>query len=179
LRNSTRAYPAISALRPISDMALCRDKCSVVPQAAVSSCSKIASYSNTWSALASSEVGTVRPSALAVFGLRTSSNSLSWRTGRSAGFSPLRMRPRDDRGRRQALFQIKQKRTKEMSSDLRVPTRAGGRVQPIHSRAQSRPYCVPPICLHHSRRDTLYFLRLKTETLQSTGSPPRDAQTPP
>jgi hypothetical protein len=37
--------------------------------------------------------GAVRPSALAVLRLITKSNFVGWTTGRSAGVSPLRMRP--------------------------------------------------------------------------------------
>jgi hypothetical protein len=44
-------------------------------------------------AVASSIGGTERPSALAVLRLMTSSNFLGCSTGKSAGFSPLRMRP--------------------------------------------------------------------------------------
>src|SRR5262245_33094179 len=50
-------------------------------------------HSITSSASASSRSGTVRPSALAAFKLITSSNLVDCITGRSAGFSPLRMRP--------------------------------------------------------------------------------------
>ena len=50
-------------------------------------------HSITSSALASSEVGTVRPSIRAVWALMTSSNLLDCTTGRSAGFAPLRTRP--------------------------------------------------------------------------------------
>jgi hypothetical protein len=46
----------------------------------------------TSSAVASSVSGMVRPSALAVFMLMTSSNLVGNMTGRSAGFSPLRIR---------------------------------------------------------------------------------------
>jgi hypothetical protein len=46
------------------------------------------SYSITSSAMASSDGGTVRPSALAVLRLITSSNLVGCCTGRSAGFSP-------------------------------------------------------------------------------------------
>src|SRR5262245_13365874 len=46
-------------------------------------------YSITWSALARSVGGTVRPSALAVLRLITNSNLVGCRTGRSAGFAPL------------------------------------------------------------------------------------------
>jgi hypothetical protein len=50
-------------------------------------------HSITSSARASSVGGTVRPSALAVWWLMTSSNLLACTTGRSAGLAPLRMRP--------------------------------------------------------------------------------------
>ena len=49
-------------------------------------------YSITSSARASSEGGTVRPSALAVLRFITSSYLVGACTGRSLGFSPLRMR---------------------------------------------------------------------------------------
>src|SRR5262245_8521347 len=51
------------------------------------------SHSITSSARPSSGSGTVRPSALAVFILMVSWNFVTCWTGRSAGFSPLRMRP--------------------------------------------------------------------------------------
>ena len=50
-------------------------------------------HSITSSARASSVGGTSRPSALAVFRLMISSTLVDCWTGRSAGFSPLRMRP--------------------------------------------------------------------------------------
>jgi len=50
-------------------------------------------YSITSSARASSVGGIVRPSAFAVFRLITNSNLVDRITGRSPGFSPLRMRP--------------------------------------------------------------------------------------
>jgi hypothetical protein len=50
------------------------------------------SHSITSSARASTDGGTSRPSALAVLRLMTSSNLVGACTGRSAGFSPLRMR---------------------------------------------------------------------------------------
>src|SRR5262245_8846075 len=50
-------------------------------------------HSITSSARASSVGGTSRPSALAVLRLMINSNLVGWVTGRSAGFSPLRMRP--------------------------------------------------------------------------------------
>src|SRR5262249_6221816 len=51
-----------------------------------------AGHSITWSARASRLSGTVRPRALAVLRLITSSYLVGACTGRSAGFSPLRMR---------------------------------------------------------------------------------------
>src|SRR6516165_4846871 len=51
-----------------------------------------AAHSITSSAVASSDGGTVSPSALAVLRLITSSNLVGACTGRSAGFSPLSMR---------------------------------------------------------------------------------------
>src|SRR5262249_8321938 len=48
-------------------------------------------YSITWSARASSDGGIVRPRALAVLRLITSSNLVGCSTGRSAGFAPLRI----------------------------------------------------------------------------------------
>ena len=50
-------------------------------------------HSITSSASATRFPGTSRPSALAVLRLMTSSNLVGCITGRSAGFSPLRMRP--------------------------------------------------------------------------------------
>jgi 2-hydroxycyclohexanecarboxyl-CoA dehydrogenase len=49
-------------------------------------------YSITSSAVASSDSGTVSPSALAVLRLMTSANFVGSWIGRSAGLSPLRMR---------------------------------------------------------------------------------------
>ena len=50
-------------------------------------------YSITSSARASTVAGISRPSDLAAFRLMTNSNLVGRITGRSAGFSPLRMRP--------------------------------------------------------------------------------------
>ena len=50
-------------------------------------------YSITSSAVASSDCGTVRQSALAVLRLRTRSNFVGCWTGRSAGLAPLRIWP--------------------------------------------------------------------------------------
>jgi hypothetical protein len=54
---------------------------------------QIDSYSITSSANICIEIGTSIPSALAVFMLMISSNLVGCITGRSAGFSPLRIRP--------------------------------------------------------------------------------------
>jgi len=54
-------------------------------------CARLHSYSITSSARASSVGGTVRPSAFAVLRLMTISNFVGACTGRSAGFSPLRI----------------------------------------------------------------------------------------
>jgi hypothetical protein len=53
----------------------------------------VPAYSITSSARARSACGTVRPSALAVLRLMTSSNLVGCWTGRSAGFAPLRIFP--------------------------------------------------------------------------------------
>src|SRR6476646_9512954 len=50
-------------------------------------------HSITSSAMASSPGGKLRPNALMVLRLITNSNLIDWMTGRSAGFSPLRIRP--------------------------------------------------------------------------------------
>jgi hypothetical protein len=50
-------------------------------------------YSITSSAAFNRPSGTLRPSALAVLRLMTSSNFVPCTTGKSAGFSPLRIRP--------------------------------------------------------------------------------------
>src|SRR6516164_8423824 len=58
------------------------------PEAAIRLC-----YSITSSARARIEGGTVRPSAVAVLRLTTSSKVVGCWTGRSAGLAPLRIRP--------------------------------------------------------------------------------------
>src|SRR5260370_1182840 len=61
---------------------------------AAQECDEVASpHSITSSAMASSPGGNVRPNALAVLRLITNSNLIDCMTGRSAGFSPLRIRP--------------------------------------------------------------------------------------
>jgi hypothetical protein len=53
----------------------------------------MATHSITSSAIAITPGGMVRPSALAVLRLITSSNLVGWITGKSPAFLPLRMRP--------------------------------------------------------------------------------------
>ena len=55
--------------------------------------SNLAAYSITSVACASNVAGTVRPSDFAVLRLMTRSNMVGCKTGRSAGFSPLSIRP--------------------------------------------------------------------------------------
>jgi hypothetical protein len=55
-------------------------------------CSKTGCYSITSSAVASNDCGMFRPSTVAVLRLITSSYLVGACTGRSASFSPLRMR---------------------------------------------------------------------------------------
>jgi hypothetical protein len=83
----------MSALPPKADMD--QQGCDVrfVPKAVVSRCSKRRCYSTTSSARPSSEIGRVMPSALAVLRLRTNSTFVDCWTGKSAGFSPFRIRP--------------------------------------------------------------------------------------
>src|SRR5262249_38474921 len=75
-----------SALHPKADM------CGALAHVCFGPKADIAAYSISSLARARSELGTVRPSALAVFRLITKSNFVAACTGRSAGFSPLRMR---------------------------------------------------------------------------------------
>src|SRR6516164_1306785 len=63
-----------------------------VPKADILHCGKERRYSITSSARPSSDAGTLMPRAFAVLRLITSSYLVGACTGRSAGFSPLRMR---------------------------------------------------------------------------------------
>jgi hypothetical protein len=65
----------------------------VVPIASERTAAKRRRYSTTSSAAMSRVCGSARPSAFAVLTLITSSNLVGCRTGRSAGLSPLRIRP--------------------------------------------------------------------------------------
>ena len=81
----------MSALPPIADIK--RTGCDVrfVPLA-TNAPQQMMRYSITSSAIASTPDGIARPSVLAVLRLITNSNLVGCMTGRSAGFSPLRMR---------------------------------------------------------------------------------------
>jgi len=85
----------MSALPPKADIRVRRSDVRYVPKADMAP-----GHSITSSARESMDAGTVRPSALAVFRLITSSFFVGACTGRSAGFSPLRTR-RCDRGHTQ------------------------------------------------------------------------------
>jgi hypothetical protein len=76
----------MSALHPIADM------CSALAHVCFGPKADIPIHSITSSARASTAGGTVRPSALAVLRLIARSYLVGVCTGRSAGFSPLRMR---------------------------------------------------------------------------------------
>ena len=99
LRNAATscAYAAGDALlrNPITGIAGCCARAAsghaAAPPSSVMNSRR--SHSITSSARASSVGGTSRPSAFAVLRLMTSSNLVDCCTGRSAGFSPLRIRP--------------------------------------------------------------------------------------
>src|SRR6476646_10058061 len=76
----------ISALAPKADMARRGRHVCFVPKADI-----LVPYSITSSARASTEGGTVRPSALAVLRLIINSNLVGCSTGRSEGLVPLRI----------------------------------------------------------------------------------------
>ena len=80
------AQKVMSALPPKADMCSATSDVRLVPIA------DIGCYSITSSARASTDAGTVRPSALAVLRLMTSSYLVGACTGMSAGLSPLRIR---------------------------------------------------------------------------------------
>src|SRR5262249_1611987 len=80
------AYLALSALPPKADM------CGALADVRFGPKADIRVYSITSSARVSRVGGTLSSSALAVLRLITSSNFVGSCTGRSAGFSPLRMR---------------------------------------------------------------------------------------
>ena len=73
------------------DLALSRH--AITAAGALGTIKTCARYSITLFAIASSDDGIVRPIAFAAFRLIANSNLVAIRTGRSAGFSPLRIRP--------------------------------------------------------------------------------------
>ena len=83
--NDVRIYPESGHVQRTRRCPLCANSCQMRR-------SKQHLYSITSSARASSAGGTSRPSAFAVVRLMTRSNLVGACTGRSAGFSPLRMR---------------------------------------------------------------------------------------
>src|SRR5262249_36559018 len=87
-RESGHPQTVMSALPPKADMCSASGYVRFGPEADIA-----ATYSITSSAAFNRPNGTVRPSVLAVFRLMTKSNLLGCKTGRSAGFSPLRIRP--------------------------------------------------------------------------------------
>jgi len=89
-KGSRRAH--VSGSPQLADINASRQHFRIVPKPAVSKRSKQRSYSITSSAMASSPDDTSRPSALAVLRLIISWYFVGFCTGRSAGFSPLRMR---------------------------------------------------------------------------------------
>src|SRR5207253_3357420 len=82
---SPRCYRVAHAARLGTDTEIC-------DTVRLMHCSKSQRYSITLSAMASSDAGTSKPSALAVLRLMTSSYLVGACTERSAGFAPLRMR---------------------------------------------------------------------------------------
>src|SRR6516225_2332969 len=90
-RTSAHVRP-MSALPPKADMGTQPRNVCFVPKADKVHCSKIVRYSITSSARAISDCGTVSPSAFAVLRLIINSYFVGACTGRSAGFSPLRIR---------------------------------------------------------------------------------------
>jgi hypothetical protein len=67
--------------------------CPLSANSGLMNCSKQHLYSITSSARPISVLGTLMPNAFAVLRLMSSSTFVTCWTGRSAGFSPLRMRP--------------------------------------------------------------------------------------
>src|SRR5262249_12612816 len=88
-RESRHPQTVMSALPPEADMCSATSDVRFGPKADIGHLF----YSITSSARPSSEIGTVRPSALAVLRLMISSTFVACCTGRSAGSSPLRIRP--------------------------------------------------------------------------------------
>jgi len=90
----------MSALTPIATKLRTSQEVSFVPTRDSCTAASGAFHSITSSASASIVGGTVSPSALAVFRLITNSNLTGCCTGKSPGFSPLRMRSTYEAARR-------------------------------------------------------------------------------
>jgi hypothetical protein len=87
-----RGQVAMSALSPKAAAAIADRRVRFGPKADSCAATK-ESYSITSSAIASTPDGIVRPNALAVLRLMTSSTFVDRSTGKSAGFAPLRIFP--------------------------------------------------------------------------------------
>ena len=83
----------MSALPPKADIGTQSRNVCFVPKADIPHCSEESRYSITSSARAESVGGISNPSVFAVFRLITNWKLIGSITGRSPGFSPLRMRP--------------------------------------------------------------------------------------
>ena len=92
-RTFTHLRPMSALPPPKADIGTRSRNVRFVPYADMLRCGRDWRYSITSSARASRVGGTSRPSVLAVFRLTTSSKLVGCCTGRSAGLSPLRMRP--------------------------------------------------------------------------------------
>ena len=89
---SARDARGTSAVPPIPTELVLRNERSRCAIRRYMQCSKPYCYSITSSALTRSVFGTLKPRAFAVLRLITNSNLVGCSTGKSAGFSPLKMR---------------------------------------------------------------------------------------
>ena len=92
-KRTLRGVRPMSALPPKADMDQSSRDVRFVPKADILRCSKERRYSMTSSAIASSDGGTFKRWAFAVFRLITKSNLVGCTTGRSSGLAPLRILP--------------------------------------------------------------------------------------
>src|SRR6516165_12799625 len=93
-QKQTSAHVGVmSALPPKADIGTQPRNVCFVPKADIPHCSEESRYSITSSARAESVGGISNPSVFAVFRLITNWKLVGCITGRSPGFSPLRMRP--------------------------------------------------------------------------------------
>jgi hypothetical protein len=91
-KRTLRWSTAMSAIPPKADIPRRLPDVRFVPKADIPRCGRNWRYSITSSARASIVCGIVMPSLFAVLALTISSNLVGICTGRSLGFSPLRMR---------------------------------------------------------------------------------------